>query len=49
MYDDVLRWMGNPLFLYPILIILCFVGFCIAIGNKLINFLGLHSLPKVAF
>ncbi|CAD8195042.1 unnamed protein product [Paramecium octaurelia] len=41
MYDDVLRWMGNPLFLYPILIILCFVGFCIAIG--------LHSLPKLAF
>ncbi|CAD8096292.1 unnamed protein product [Paramecium sonneborni] len=41
MYDDVLRWMGNPLFLYPILIILCFIGFCIAIG--------LHSLPKLAF
>ncbi|CAD8066532.1 unnamed protein product [Paramecium primaurelia] len=41
MYDDVLRWMGNPLLLYPILIILCFIGFCIAIG--------LHSLPKLAF
>ncbi|CAD8200944.1 unnamed protein product [Paramecium octaurelia] len=32
MYDDVLRWMGNPLFLYPSLIILCFIGFCISIG-----------------
>ncbi|KAM3131180.1 hypothetical protein pb186bvf_016760 [Paramecium bursaria] len=41
MYDDVFRWLGNPLLLYPILLLICFVGFCIAIG--------LHSLPKIAF
>ncbi|EAR99602.2 ROOT HAIR defective 3 GTP-binding protein (macronuclear) [Tetrahymena thermophila SB210] len=41
MYDDVLRWMANPLLLYPIILLGSFIGLCVATGYQ--------SIPKVLF
>ncbi len=56
MYDDVLRWMGSWYIIYPLLIVLSFVGFSVAIGlfyksfQKIsFLFLGYKELPKIVF
>jgi len=41
MYDDVLRWMANPLLLYPILLLVAFIGISFASGE--INFAINHK------
>ena len=37
MYDDVFRWLGNPLLLYPIVLMFSFLGMCVSTGIKYFN------------
>jgi len=33
-YDDILRWLSNPIFFYPLTLILSLFGFCVITGHS---------------